>query len=260
MDRLAAGIHRIFLACALSVADFLSSSVVAASPSPAVEAPERRVEVAGVPLLPLLPPRAGVTDRLAALATQIIVRWEVGSEARYTKKYQGVIWPGGASGPTWGIGYDGGHQSANGILRDWQAHPSKAALATTAGITGITAQQAIGRWRGISTPYAYAIQVFSDRSLPAYHLQARRALGPHFDALPEPAQAALDSTGYNRGWRMTGTRNREKRVIRDVCLPRRDTACIAEQLKSMCRLWEGAPNYDGLCGRRKDEARLAVRA
>jgi hypothetical protein len=260
MDRFTDRIHRIFLAVALSAIAFTSSAVQAASPGQAAEAPERMVEVAGVPLFPLLPPRAGVTPRIADLATQIIVRWEVGSEARYTRLYRGVLWPGGASGPTWGIGYDGGHQSAASIERDWSAHPSRQALSLTSGFTGQRAGANISRWRGITTPFSYAIQVFSDRSLPAYAQQAHRTLGRDLAGMPEPAQASLISLGYNRGWRMTGHRNREKRVIRDVCLPRRDTACIAEQLRSMCRINAGTAVANGVCARRKDEARLAVRA
>lgn len=223
-----------------------------------VAEPATRAGTTEAPLFPAVPPRAGVSPRLAVLSTAIIVRWEIGSPGQYTRKYAGVYWPGGASGPTWGIGYDGGHQTKAAILRDWSQHPAKSALAETAGVTGQQAKLSIARWRGITTPFSYASQVFADSSLPAYTLQARRALGKNFEQIPEPAQAALISHGYNRGWSMLGQRNAEKRAIRDQCLPQRDTACIAAQLRQMCRLWDNTPNGPGLCARRNDEARLAV--
>ena len=239
MDRFNRYIHLIFLACALSVLD---GNTVSANES----------------LFPEIPARAGLSQQSAELSSQLIIRWEVGSQARYTRLYQGVIWPGGASGPTWGIGYDGGHQSPVAIKRDWSALPSKHVLALTAGVTGQRARLSIARWRGITTPFSYAKAVFTDRTLPAYALQARRTLGQDFEAMPDGAQAALFSLGYNRGWSMLGTRNTEKRVIRDVCIPARDSACVAQQLRAMCHIWQGTPNYDGLCNRRKDEARVAV--
>lgn len=261
MDRIADHLHRIFLATALIALALIAlpAPVFMVAGAAAAE-PATHAGTTEIPLFPVVPPRAGVSPRFADLATALIVRWEIGSASQYARKYAGVYWPGGASGPTWGIGYDGGHQSAAAIERDWADHPSKAALAQTAGVTGQRAKLSIARWRGITTPYSYSLNVFADRSLPAYTLQARRALGQSFELIPDPAQAALVSLGYNRGWSMLGTRNAEKRAIRDQCLPHRDTGCIAQQLRQMCRIWEGTANGAGLCNRRIDEAKTAVRA
>lgn len=256
MARFTDHLHRIFLAFALSAIGLQTAH--AADMAAVVAEPAQRGAWESV--FPEQPARAGISQRLAALSSAIIVKWEVGSPGQYTRKYAGVYWPGGASGPTWGIGYDGGHQSVATIERDWAGHPSLKALSQTSGVTGQQARQTIARWRGITTPFSYAMQVFSDRSLPAYHLQSRSALGRDFEQLPEPAQASLNSMGYNRGWSMLGPRNAEKRVIRDQCLPARDTACIAAQLNAMCRLWVNTPNGPGLCNRRADEARLAVQS
>ena len=259
MDRFTHHIYCIFLACALSVG--LSESVASVKgcefAAAGVSVPVCG-GVSGFSLLPEIPARAGLSPRLAALSTQLIVRWEVGSPARYTRLYQGVIWPGGASGPTWGIGYDGGHQSPAAIERDWSAHPLRHDLAKTAGVTGKQAQLSIARWRGITTPFSYAKVVFADRSLPSYAQQASRSLGNDFNELPEPTQAALISLGYNRGWSMLGSRNLEKRVIKNVCVPKRDVHCVALQIRAMCRLWVSARLGPGLCSRRNDEARVAV--
>lgn len=259
MDRTFNHIYCLFLACALSALATESVASVSGCEYAAADAivTAQALDLAS-PLIPEPPKCAGLTARLAAISTAIIVRWEVGSPSLYTRRYQGVYWPGGASGPTWGIGYDGGHQSPAAIERDWSAHASKLDLVKTAGITGKQAQLAIARWRGITTPFSLAQQVFAERSLPGYALLTQRAYGRDFDTLPEPTQAALISLTYNRGGSMLGSRNHEKRVIKNECLQRRDAQCVAQQLQAMCRLWENTPNYNGLCGRRIDEAKLAV--
>jgi hypothetical protein len=192
-----------------------------------------------------------------ALAARLIIRWEVSSAAAYTRNYQGVIWPGGASGPTWGIGADGGQMTRSEIRNDWQAHPQVGRLETTAGIAGTEARDRVrdGTWRDVRTPYPLAEQVFIDVALPIYTAAARRALGPGFDQLDTGSRAALKSLGYNRGWSFTGDRRAEMRVIRDRCVPAADSQCIARELRSMCRLW---PDQAGLCNRRRDEAAVAL--
>ena len=64
---------------------------------------------------------------------ELIVRYEISSPAYYVKRLQQPVWPGAASGITWGIGYDGGYQTASRISADWVAHPDSSVLATTAG-------------------------------------------------------------------------------------------------------------------------------
>lgn len=193
-------------------------------------------------------------------ARELIVRWEVGGQSRYSAQLERPIWPGGASGVTWGIGYDGGHQHPDTILRDWAAHPAAPRLATTAGVTGTAARAILPRYRDIIVSWSDAIRVLDQRSIPIYRAQARRAYGRAFDAAPGPVQAALVSEVYNRGPGMAGSRRAERRVIRDVCLPARDAECVARQLELSCRVWAGTPNGPGLCNRRRDEARVARRA
>jgi hypothetical protein len=65
----------------------------------------------------------GIAPRLKSsqAAIDLIVMEEVSSQAAYTKLYQGPTWPGGASGVTIGIGYDGGYSTpaviAGGLVR-----------------------------------------------------------------------------------------------------------------------------------------------
>lgn len=190
-------------------------------------------------------------------ARDLIVRWEVGGPARYSAQLQRPIWPGGASGVTWGIGYDGGHQHSATILRDWSEHPAASRLATTAGVTGPGARSILPRYRDIIVTWADALRVLDARSIPVYRARARAAYGRAFDAAPEGVQAALISEVYNRGPGMAGSRRAERRAIRDVCLPARDAECVARQLERSCRVWADDPNGRGLCARRRDEARVA---
>jgi hypothetical protein len=209
----------------------------------------------------VVPQNASATPVQVSPATVAhIVRWEVTSPRDYARRWQWPIWPGGASGITWGIGYDGGHQSAPTIARDWSQHPHAARLATTAGITGAEARGALPRYRDILVPFDLAERVFVGVSLPVYDRAALRAYGEGYRDLPADARGALLGNTYNRGASMVGDRNREKRVIRDTCIPARDFACIAAQLRSQCRLWRGTALAAGLCGRRESEARLVEMA
>lgn len=194
-------------------------------------------------------------------AVALIVRWEIGSASRYARRYQAPIWPGGASGVTWGIGYDGGHQTRQQIGLDWSAHDAASRLQATAGITGQAARPLVLDLRDVTVPFGMASDVFALASLPRYRASARRAFGvERFDALPADAQGALVSLVYNRGASMTGPARAEMRAIRDTCLRRADVRCVAGQIRQMCRLWRGTDLEAGLCGRREDEAVLTERA
>lgn len=190
-------------------------------------------------------------------ARDLLLRWEVSGKTRYERDLQHPVWPGGASGVTWGIGYDGGHQYRDTILRDWGDHPASQRLASTAGVTGTDARAILPRYRDIIIAWADAVRVLDESSIPIYRARARRAYGRAFDTAPQGVQDALTSETYNRGEGMAGPARAERRTIRDVCLPRRDAECVARQLEASCRVWAGTPNGPGLCARRRDEARVA---
>ena len=205
-----------------------------------------------------LPPPAQpqpVEPLVAAAAVSMIIRFEIGSPTQYTKKYRRPVWPKGASGVTWCVGYDGGHQIASVIADDWSAHPNKTDLVTTAGITGGRAQAILPRYRHIVTDYPYCEQIFSERTLVEYERRTKRTF-PGYEELRPLTRGSLISVVYNRGASKVGKNRREMKVIADECVPAKDYRCIAAQIRSMKRLWVGTPNEKGLGSRREAEALL----
>lgn len=233
-------------------AESVSDAVV----NPVVQATATVAQV--LPEPPAPPPPAD--DRQAACraaAASLIIRWEITSPAYYRRRLAQPVYPGGASGVTWGVGYDGGHQIAAVILDDWHAHLARERLATTAGVTGAKAKAILPRYRDITTEYAYAAEIFETRTLIEYERRARRAFGKGFEDLQPNACASLVSLVYNRGASMTGDSRREMKNIRDHCVPAADNACIAREIRSMKRLWKGTSIEAGMDGRREAEALLA---
>lgn len=228
-------------------------AAVATVVTPAVVAAREVV----APIVP--PPPEPVPDLVHSAAVDLIVRFEVVSLAYYAQRLQGVICPPGASGPTWGIGYDGGHQTRDRIASDWVTHPSVSLLEQASGITGQAECRPVvaGPLRGVQTPLPLAQPVFRDSTLPRYHGMAARAFRNGWGRLPPHAQGALVSLVYNRGSQMAGDRRQEMRTIRDICVPASDTACIASQLRAMTRIWAGTDIAAGMARRRNAEADLA---
>ena len=205
-----------------------------------------------------LPPVAVAID---PAVVALVVRWEVGSPAQYTAKYQGVICPGGASGPTIGIGDDLGHQTAAEIRRRWGWHPDVERMVTASGQTGPTACNA---WRAghrdIRVAYDDALRVFATFAWPKYSAMASRAYRNGWAGLSPFHQGSLTSNGYNRGFSFLGSKRTELVVIRDRCVPQGMAPCTADQLRASCRVWDSQPAIrKGLCARRHAEADFAIR-
>ena len=246
--------------------DLVVEAVVSEQPLPrAVEAasgvvstPVLAAQEALSDLTPTLPPPEPANAACRRAAAALIIRWEVSSPAFYRKRLETPIWPGGASGVTWGIGYDGGHQTRAVIADDWQDHEHVVRLGDTAGITGQRARTILPRFQDIPTGFDHASRVFEERSLVEYERRAERAFRNGFTELRPNACGALISLVYNRGAAMTGDSRREMRAIRDQCVPAQDNACIAREIRAMTRLWRGTVNEKGLSARRESEALLAL--
>lgn len=215
----------------------------------------RAVQDAGLVLSAALPP-PGPRERLDPRAVDLIVGFEIISPAYYVRRLQSPICPPGASGPTWAIGYDGGHQSAARIRADWAMHPDVERMATASGVTGRSACRAwVSRHRDIVVPLSMAQDVFDRTMLPTW-LRATRRAYPGVEDMTAPAEGGLVSNSMNRGTSFLGPRAIEKRVVRDQCVPARDAPCAAHQVRLSCRVWRGTDLEAGLCRRRNSEGDL----
>jgi hypothetical protein len=190
-------------------------------------------------------------------AIDMIVAFEVTSEAVYRKKYQHPEWPGGASGVTIGIGYDVGYVTITTLKRDWAgAIPDTIieALRPAVGVKGPPAKAlALELADDVTVPWEPAIAVFARAILPRYSRQTRAAL-PNTDMLSGDSFGALVSLTFNRGasFAKPGERYKEMRAIKSH-MGSRNFAAIPDELRAMQRIW---PNVAGLQRRRREEARL----
>ena len=109
--------------------------------------------------------------KISQRASDLIIVFEVTSKETYTRKYQGVIRPGGESGITCGIGYDVGYVTEEYLREDWVGFISDTdikALSIACGVTGNAAQALRRRLSQIQIPYDVAVNQFFDRVLPFY--------------------------------------------------------------------------------------------
>lgn len=199
---------------------------------------------------------------ISQTAFDLIVEFEVSSEVLYNKLYRRPTRPGGASGVTVGIGYDCGYSTAAQIRSDWGGVlPASmvAALASVAGLTRTRAASALASVRSkVDVPWAAALAVFSNTSLPKYVALAAKL--PNWDKLSPDCKGALVSLVYNRGasFGNSGSRYQEMRNIRAHMAAERFSA-VAAELRSMKRIWAGDASLRGLLVRRDKEADLFQR-
>lgn len=211
---------------------------------------------AGAPVLPAASPIPHHQSSQAGIDE--IVTEEDSGQAYYTRHYTHFEYPGGASGPTVGIGYDCGYSSADKIRKDWSGIIPDAmveALVRSAGLTGAAAAEFVREHYASATiTWDQAMAEFMNRELPNWEAQCRAAL-PNYDLLPGDCAGAIDSLAYNRGaagFHAAGDRYREMRAIHDHMAAKRFDLIPAEFL-SMRRLW---PTGGDLWRRRGHEAAL----
>ncbi|VWC97652.1 hypothetical protein BLA39750_02330 [Burkholderia lata] len=207
----------------------------------------------GPSLLLSLPP-------ISARAIQMIVTFEVTSEAAYNRLYTHPIWPHGSSGVTIGIGYDCGYVTAEAFAKDWTEAIGAAAvsmLKVACGKTGAAASQILGQVQAVSVPYDAAYRVFKQTDIPRYTARTLGALPSAAAQLSPDCLGALVSLVFNRGasFNAHGDRYREMNAIRDDIASQK-LADIPSQIRAMKRLWQGNPAMVGLLKRRDLEAQL----
>jgi len=187
-----------------------------------------------------------------------IEKEEDGSAVYYARHYTHFEWPGGASGPTIGIGYDLGYVTVQEAIRDWSGivpDDVVTAICRGVGLRGEAAELFV-RAHGASVTITWdqAIAQFKAREVPKWLARCRAAL-PNFDKLPALCQGSLLSLTYNRGsggYDDPSPRDAEMRAIKQNMAAEKFDR-IPMQILSMRRLW---PRGGDLWNRRTHEAAL----
>lgn len=196
-------------------------------------------------------------DIISDTALNLIVTEEDGNPAYYTAHYTHFEWPGGASGPTIGVGYDCGYSTPDEAEADWKDYLDAnmiVAIREACGRTGAAASAWVPANRNrVTVPFAVALEQFKQKEIPQWDAKVSVAL-PNYDLLPLDCRGALLSLSYNRGvsYSHPGARDLEMRNIR-ADMVAKNFADIPTQFLSMRRLW---PAGGDLWRRRGHEAAL----
>jgi hypothetical protein len=119
------------------------------------------------------------------------------------------------------------------------------------GRKGEAAKEVLKHVRHLVIPWASAISVFEDVTLPTWYMRTLR-IYPQMLDLPGDCAAALVGLVFNRGTNLVGDRRREMANIQAL-LRTGNLKEIPKQIREMKRLW---PDLEGLRNRREKEADL----
>lgn len=193
-------------------------------------------------------------------ALKLIYDFEIGGgQSYYEKKLAKFTWPGGASGPTIGIGIDTAYYSAKEISNIFNFLPEDQ-IHLIQGASGRTGKRGKDytlklRRAGIVVNWAQAEDIFQRITWPKFSRAAEKAF-PGLEHLHEDAYGAIVSLVFNRGTSMAGDSRKEMRNVRAL-IPDKNYKKIAAEFKSMKRIWENK-ELDGLLRRRDAEAALIL--
>lgn len=198
-----------------------------------------------------------MTATISDDALNLIVNEEDGNEAYYSRHYINFDWPGGASGPTIGIGYDCGYVTSGQASTDWTNFVNQGtvqSITKACGLTGQAAAAFVGAHTvNVAITWDQAIAQFKGCELPQWIAKVQAAL-PNTDKLSPDSLGALVSLSYNRGWSydLPGPRYAEMRAIK-THMAAQMFAAIPGDILAMQRLW---PKGGDLWNRRAHEAAL----
>lgn len=189
---------------------------------------------------------------------ELLLEYEVGGGKEYYDKYLSKFtWPGGASGPTIGIGIDCGYYSADEIADMFSyLEGDKLQLVQNASKkTGTSGKEYTRTLRKaeITMDWETAQGIFERITWPKFAKLAEKAF-PDLNKFSKDAYGAIVSLVFNRGTSMKGDSRKEMRNIR-AYVPEKNYKKIAQEIRNMKRLWEGK-DLDGLLKRRDAEASL----
>lgn len=149
-------------------------------------------------------------------------------------------WPEGISGITVGHGYDLGYNTKAQIKADWSDLVDANTLAlmqSVAGLKGQDAKAQLYKFKSVIISKDAADHVFLERTLFRFCRQAYDTF-PGLDKLNPDAAGSIVQAVFNRGTSLEGP-NRVEMLNLVPCVANNDLIGIANQLKSMTRLWDG---------------------
>ena len=200
---------------------------------------------------------------LSKNSLNLILEFEVGGGQDYYNKFlKNPTWPGEQSGVTIGVGYDCGYVNKTEFSNDWKDLNQKDfdRLYKVVGTKGIAAKDLVRELKDITIPWDLALKVFMNKTITKFYNLTRETF-PNFDNLPEDAKGGLVSLVFNRGNSLEGDRRREMKLIRDgmklvSIFDQKALTFIANQIRSMKRIWLGGSIEKGMSRRRDAEAKL----
>jgi len=189
---------------------------------------------------------------------KLLFDYEVGGGKSYYDKFLSKFtWPGGASGPTIGIGVDCGYYTKEELAKIFHflKNDQIKLIQGASGKTGSSGKEYTKTLReaGITVSWDQAKEIFETLTWPKFAKLTEKAF-PGVEELCDNAYGALVSLVFNRGSAMQGDSRLEMRNIRAL-VPKRDYKRIAEEFRKMKRIWRGK-GLDGLIERREAEAKL----
>ena len=193
-------------------------------------------------------------------ALDLIYEYEVGGGEQYYNKFlKRFTWPGGASGPTIGIGIDCAYYTPKelGNIFSFLPFQKRKAVEDASGKMGLAGKEytKILRKAEIEMSWEESQNIFYKTTWPKFARLTDQVF-PGASNLCDDAYGALVSLVFNRGSSLNGGSRIEMRKIKDL-VPVKNYAGIAAQIRSMKRLWEGK-NAQGLLKRRDAEADLVL--
>ena len=200
---------------------------------------------------------------LSKKSLDLILEFEVGGGENYYNKFlKNPAWPEGQSGVTIGVGYDLGYVNKSEFSEDWKDLPKEIfdRLYKVVGIKGYKAKNLTRGLRDIVIPWELSLQVFNNKTVKKFWNLTKDTF-PNFDKMPEDARGGLVSLVFNRGSALEGDRRREMKLIRDGMritntFDQKALTFIANQIRSMKRIWAGGSIERGMSRRRDAEAKL----
>jgi GH24 family phage-related lysozyme (muramidase) len=185
-----------------------------------------------------------------------VIEFETGGKNYYEKFLKQLTWPRGDSGITMGIGADLGYMSKeefDEFFSHYFTTEQKQLIYSVIGLKGTAAKTALPKVKHIELSWQNASDAFVKWTLPKFWKMAN-TIWPGLDQLNEKTQVALVSIVFNRGASLNGATRAEMKNIAPLVI-NKDYKKIAEQIRSMKRLWIGK-NLDGLLTRREKEAKM----